>query len=188
MRIVSAVESVNAAQKRHLVRQLIRLMGNDLSGCRIAVWGLAFKPNTNDMREAPSREVIAALLSRGAEVVAHDPVAMREAREALAIDMPDSAPQHPRLHFVEQPEHALQDADALMVLTEWKCFQNPDFRRLRRLMRDPLVLDGRNLYDPSLLQELGVAYLGIGRRNQAGVDRLTQPSGASAASRSPQPV
>jgi UDPglucose 6-dehydrogenase len=190
MRIVSAVESVNAAQKRHLVRQLIRLMGNDLSGCRIAVWGLAFKPNTNDMREAPSREVIAALLSRGAEVVAHDPVAMREAREALAIDMPDSAPQHPRLHFAEQPEHALQDADALMVLTEWKCFQNPDFRRLRSLMRDPLVLDGRNLYDPSLLQELGVAYLGIGRRNQAGVDRLTQPwpSGASAASRSPLPV
>jgi len=191
MRIVRAVDEVNTAQKQHLVGLLVQLLGENLSGRRIAIWGLAFKPNTNDMREAPSRGVIQSLLERGAEVSAYDPVAMREALEALAVDMPSAAPRHPCMHWADLAEQALIGADALLILTEWKCFQNPDFRRLRTLMRDPLVLDGRNLYDPALLQELGVAYLGIGRRNEAGAARLRDYSPqfrAATASRSTQPA
>lgn len=190
MRIVRAVNEVNTDQKQYLVRLLVQLMGEDLTGRRIAIWGLAFKPKTNDMREAPSRGVIKALLQRGAEVSAYDPVAMREAQEALAADMPGARSKHPRMHWVDLAERALIGADALLILTEWKCFQNPDLLRLRTLVRDPLVLDGRNLYEPALLQELGVAYLGIGRRNEAGDARLrrSSPAAAAAASRSTQPV
>ena len=190
MRIVRAVDEVNTSQKLHLIDLLTQLMGEDLTGRRIALWGLAFKPNTNDMREAPSRGVMKALLERGAEVSAYDPVAMREAQTALAADMPGTGPRHPRMHWADTPELALIGADALLILTEWKCFQNPDFRRLRTQMRDALVLDGRNLYDPAQLQELGVAYVGIGRRNEAGDSRLRRslPAAAAAASRSTQPV
>jgi UDPglucose 6-dehydrogenase len=182
MRVVSAVEAVNRMQKRHLVGMVTQLMGEDLSGRRLAVWGLSFKPNTNDMREAPSRVVIQALLARGATVLAHDPVAGSEARRVLAEDMAAQPGLLQRLHLEESPEAVLLDADALLVLTEWKCFHSPDFARLRDLMREPLILDGRNLYDPALLQALGIAYLGIGRRNALGVARLalTAPTQAAA--------
>lgn len=172
MRVVSAVEAVNRVQKRQLVKRVVQLMGEDLSGRRFAVWGLSFKPNTNDMREAPSRVVIRELLERGADVAAFDPVATTEARRVLAEDLASTPALLQRLHVGDAAEGVLQGADALLILTEWKCFHSPDFARMRALMRDPLILDGRNLYDPQVLQALGVAYLGIGRRNALGVARL----------------
>jgi len=177
MRIASAVEAINTEQRQRLLQLVLELMGPDLSGCRFAVWGLAFKPNTSDMREAPSRSVIAGLLARGAQVCAHDPVALDEARRALQHDLESVQLEPGQLRWCERPEQALQQADALLILTEWKCFQNPDFARLRALLRQPLILDGRNLYDPQLLEQHGLAYLGIGRRNRLGVARLQQARG-----------
>ena len=177
MRIASAVEAINGEQRQRLLQLVLELMGPDLSGCRFAVWGLAFKPNTSDMREAPSRSVIAGLLARGAQVCAHDPVALDEARRALQHDLESVQLEPGQLRWCERPEQALQQADALLILTEWKCFQNPDFARLRALLRQPLILDGRNLYDPQLLEQHGLAYLGIGRRNRLGVARLQQARG-----------
>jgi len=177
MRIVGAVEAVNRQQRQRLLQWVVELMGEDLSGCRFAVWGLAFKPNTNDMREAPSRSVITGLLARGAEVHAHDPVALEQARRELRIDLEQAQLDPARLHWCERPEQALQQADALLLLTEWKSFQNPDWAQLRALLRQPLILDGRNLYDPQLLESHGLAYLGIGRRNRLGVERLQQARG-----------
>jgi len=166
MRVVAAVEAVNASQKQRLVEMVTELFGPDLQGRRLALWGLAFKPNTNDMREAPSRTVVRLLWQRGAELVLHDPVAESEARQALAQDLGLAEGQAlPRIHWADSPEDALPGADALLVLTEWKCFQNPDFGLLARRMRHPVVLDGRNLYDPGLMAEAGVLYRGIGRRN-----------------------
>jgi UDPglucose 6-dehydrogenase len=141
MAVVSATELVNERQKTILVDRLTQRMGPDLTGRKIAVWGLAFKPNTDDMREAPSRVVIRQLLLRGAQVSAFDPVAGPHALQAL------------------------EGADALMVLTEWKNFHNPDFEAMKALMRKPFILDGRNLYNPDALSQLGVAYQGVGRRN-----------------------
>jgi len=129
------------------------------------------------MRIAPSRSVIAGLLARGAQVCAHDPVALDEARRALQQDLESAQLDLGQLRWCERPEQALQQADALLILTEWKCFQNPDFARLRALLRQPLILDGRNLYDPQLLEQHGLAYLGIGRRNRLGVARLQQARG-----------
>ncbi len=172
MRVVSAVEAVNRAQKRQLVKRVTQLMGEDLNGRQLAVWGLSFKPNTNDMREAPSRVVIRELLERGARVAAFDPVAGTEARRVFAEDLAAKPALLERLDFADTAEGVLQGADALLILTEWKCFHSPDVARMRALMRDPLILDGRNLYDPQALQALGVAYLGVGRRNALGVERL----------------
>ncbi len=172
LQVVEAVERVNTAQKQLLVSHVERLFGLRLDGRRLAVWGLSFKPQTNDMREAPSRTVIAALLRRGAEVVVHDPVAMDEARRSLTADLADDANALERLHWVDQPMECVDDADALLLLTEWKCFHNPDWGQLARRMRDAVVLDGRNLYDPALLQEHGLAHIGIGRRNALGAIRL----------------
>jgi UDPglucose 6-dehydrogenase len=148
-------------------------------GLRIALWGLAFKPNTNDMREAPSRSVITELLRRGAELLVHDPVATAEAQRALALDTGRPVAEIAGLHFVETPMDALQDVDALLVLTEWKCFQHPDFAAMARRMRERVIFDGRNLYDPALMQALGFVYQGIGRRNAAAQQRAA-PLAASA--------
>ncbi len=172
MKIVRAVEWTNQRQKSILLRHVNTLFGEDLSGLTFGVWGLAFKPNTNDMREAPSRVVVPALLQRGARVVAHDPVAMDLARCAIQDDLGRDGRLICRLELVDSPDEALRDADALLVLTEWKCFHNLDFERLRERMRQPLVLDGRNLYDPQQAQELGVAHIGVGRRNALGAQRL----------------
>jgi UDPglucose 6-dehydrogenase len=173
MRVVAAVEAVNAQQKLRLVEMVTELFGERLDGRRLAIWGLSFKPNTNDMREAPSRTVVQQLWQRGAELVLHDPVAEREALQALSHDL-GLAPGEPvtRLRWASSPNEALPGADALLVLTEWKCFQNTDFSILVDCMRHPVVLDGRNLYDPDLMAELGVVYRGIGRRNSLGLDGL----------------
>lgn len=170
MAVVAAVEQVNARQKQKLLAMVTQAFGEDLSGIKLAVWGLAFKPNTNDMREAPSRPLLQALYERGADVAAYDPVAVREAHSALAQDCGSSD----WLTIADTPLAALDGADALLIVTEWKCFHNPDFSAMALRLNERLILDGRNLYDPDLLQSLGFAYHGIGRRNALGVQRLQE--------------
>jgi UDPglucose 6-dehydrogenase len=153
--VLQAVEAANDRQKYVMVDKIVRRYGEDLSGRTFAVWGLAFKPNTDDMRDAPSRVIVAELAKRGAALRAYDPVAMDEARRVLA--------DVPRLSFVGNQAEALVGADALVVVTEWKEFRNPDFEAMKSVLRDPLVFDGRNLYEPKLLQTLGIEYHAIGR-------------------------
>ena len=163
LRILQAVEAVNDAQKQVLLDKITDRFGEDLSDRTIAVWGLAFKPNTDDMREAPSRTLIASLLKRGAQVRAYDPVAIDAARTALAFDLRDDPAAHSRLTFVKTQNEAATGADALVVVTEWKAFKSPDFNTLRSTLGAPVVFDGRNLYEPASLQELGFEYYAIGR-------------------------
>jgi len=156
LRLLGAVEAVNEAQKSVLVDKIVARLGGDLSGRRFALWGLAFKPNTDDMREAPSRAIIAALGARGARVTAYDPVAMDEARRSLG--------SLPHLDYATSPQGACEGADALVVVTEWKEFRSPDFDALKRLLKEPLVFDGRNLYEPQAVRGAGLEYFAIGRR------------------------
>jgi UDPglucose 6-dehydrogenase len=165
MKVVTAVENVNDQQKTLLVNRLIQLFGEDFSGLKFAVWGLSFKPNTDDMREAPSRVIIQEILKRGAQVAAFDPLAAKEAYEAVSHDLQDENELN-RFHMAETAYEAATNADALLVVTEWKTFHHPDFEALKECMNQPLILDGRNLYDPQILQDMGIAYQGIGRRNQ----------------------
>lgn len=163
LRILDAVEAVNDQQKLVLVRKLFAHLGSDLAGRRIAIWGLAFKPNTDDMREAPSRSIIRALLEAGAQVVAYDPIARHEAERVLALDLADAPALRARLSFSDQVYAPLEGADALLIVTEWKVFRSPDFDVMRRVLKIPLVLDGRNLYEPDDMSVLGFVYEGIGR-------------------------
>ncbi|WP_049104129.1 UDP binding domain-containing protein, partial [Burkholderia cenocepacia] len=123
----------------------------------------AFKPNTDDMREAPSRRLIAALLERGATVRAYDPVAVDEARRVFALDFGDDADALARLHLVDTQDVAVTGADALVIVTEWKEFRSPDFTRLKAELKAPVIFDGRNLYEPDAMAELGIDYYAIGR-------------------------
>ena len=175
MRVVAATEAVNDAQKQVLVERVRQSLGDDLNGKTVAVWGLAFKPNTDDMREASSRTIVPALLRMGARVQAFDPVAGQEALHALQLDTADQPGALTRFVLAESEMAALQGADVLLVVTEWKIFHNPDFVAMKALMRQPWIVDGRNLYDPQALQEEGIAYQGIGRRNALGRARL-QPA------------
>lgn len=165
MKVVTAVENVNDHQKTLLVTRLIQHFGEDFTGLKFAVWGLAFKPNTDDMREAPSLVIIEELLKRGAQVSAFDPLAAHEGQEALSYKLQDTDVLN-HFNLSETAYEAAENADALLVVTEWKTFHHPDFELLTESMRQPLILDGRNLYDPQMLQDLGIAYQGIGRRNQ----------------------
>ncbi len=153
--LLHAVEAVNRAQKRHLFALIERHFGGALQGKTIALWGLAFKPNTDDMREAPSRTLIEALWAAGAHVRAYDPEAGAEARRLYGA--------RADLVLCEQPYDALQDADVLVLMTEWKVFRSPDFARIRAALRTPALFDGRNLYDPASVEAAGIAYYGIGR-------------------------
>lgn len=155
MRVLNAVEGANDAQKLRLVDKVVARFGEDLTGRRFAMWGLAFKPNTDDMRDAPSRVIVAELTRRGAEVVAFDPVATDEARRVMG----DNA----RLAFAADMDSALLGADALLIVTEWKAFRAPDFDRIRAALKQPLIIDGRNMYDPAWLRGEGFEYLAIGR-------------------------
>jgi UDPglucose 6-dehydrogenase len=155
LRVLTAVEEANERQKHVLVDKVVARFGEDLTGLRFAVWGLAFKPNTDDMREAPSRVVIAELVRRGASVTAYDPVAMDEARRVLR--------ELPRVDFAGNAAQALEGADALLVITEWKEFKSPDFDGIRGTLKQPVVFDGRNLYDPALVKTFGIEYYAIGR-------------------------
>ncbi|CAB3765617.1 UDP-glucose dehydrogenase family protein [Paraburkholderia humisilvae] len=173
LRILEAVEAVNHEQKAVLVRKITQTLGDDLTGRTFAVWGLAFKPNTDDMREASSRRLIAALLARGATVRAYDPVAVDEARRVLAIDLHD-VPEHlKRLQFVGTQDEALTGADALVIVTEWKEFKSPDFVHLKAALKSPLIFDGRNLYEPDAMTELGIDYHSIGRPYVAATELTT---------------
>ncbi|KKL38116.1 UDP-glucose 6-dehydrogenase [Burkholderia contaminans FFH2055] len=163
LRILEAVEAANHAQKDVLISKIEQRFGADLTGREFAVWGLAFKPNTDDMREAPSRRLIAALLERGATVRAYDPVAVDEARRVLALDFGADADALARLHLVETQDIAVTGADALVIVTEWKEFRSPDFTRLKAELKAPVIFDGRNLYEPDAMAELGIDYYAIGR-------------------------
>ncbi len=156
--VLQAVEAANERQKHVLVDKIVAQFGEDLSGHTFALWGLAFKPNTDDMRDAPSRVIAAELARRGARLQAYDPVAMDEARRVLG-DVRG-------LHFATSQAAALEGADALVVITEWKEFRNPDFDAIKATLKRPLVFDGRNLYDPALMREFGIDYRGIGRGNR----------------------
>ncbi len=165
LQVVRATEAVNERQKNVLLERLVETLGTDLRGHRIAVWGLAFKPNTDDMREAPSRPLVRRLLQMGATICAFDPVASQTALAALTGDMADAPECLQRFELVSHEMQAVTGAHALVVVTEWKHFHNPDFEALKAAMRLPLIIDGRNLYNPQALLEQGIAYQGIGRRN-----------------------
>jgi len=156
LKVLGAVEAANDAQKKILVDKIVARFGGDLSGRRFAVWGLSFKPNTDDMREAPSRVVIESLAQLGATISAYDPVAMDEAKRLLG--------DTPRLTFAGNPLDACDGADALVVVTEWKEFRSPDFEMLHRRMKQPLIFDGRNLYEPDVVRSAGFEHVSIGRR------------------------
>ena len=155
LRVLTAVEEANDAQKHVMVRKIVERFGEDLSGRRFALWGLAFKPNTDDMRDAPSRVVVHELLRRGATVTAYDPVAMTEAERIFGDE--------PRLSFAGRPKSALDGADALVIVTEWKEFRSPDFDAIKTRLKQPVVFDGRNLYDPKLVRAMEIEYFSVGR-------------------------
>jgi UDPglucose 6-dehydrogenase len=165
LKILDAVEAVNEAQKYILVEKIEKRFGKDLSGKKFALWGLAFKPNTDDMREAPSRVIIAELVKRGAQVVAHDPVAMPEAQHCLDMDFKGNPAGLKQVSLVDNPMLAVDGCDALVIVTEWKAFRSPDFDLLKAKLKNPIIFDGRNLYEPQAMQELGIEYQGIGRHN-----------------------
>lgn len=155
MKLLGAVEAVNYAQKHVLTHKIVKHFGENLQGKTIALWGLAFKPNTDDMREAPSLVLIDDLTKRGAKIVAFDPVAMNEAKHLVSGD---------NVRFAENAMEALAGADALAIVTEWKTFRAPDFAAMKGALKAPIVFDGRNLYEPDVMAENGFQYFPIGRR------------------------
>jgi UDPglucose 6-dehydrogenase len=154
-RILKAVEEVNANQKKVLVSKVRQHFGNDLSGKCFAIWGLAFKPQTDDMREAPSIVVINSLIKLGACIRAYDPVAMTEAERIFA--------GNDRVQLCEDEYSALEGADAMLLITEWRQFRYPDFKRIATKLKNPVIFDGRNQYEPKALREAGFSYYAIGR-------------------------
>jgi UDPglucose 6-dehydrogenase len=159
MKLLDAVERVNYAQKHVLTEKIVARFGADLKGKTFAVWGLAFKPNTDDMREAPSLVLIDDLTKRGAKIVAFDPVAITEAKHTLG--------NNKNVSFADSPMSALKDCDALLIATEWKTFRAPDFAAMKKQLKTPIVFDGRNLYEPAAMRELGFSYYPIGRAQVA---------------------
>ncbi len=155
MKVLGAVEDVNQGQKLRLGEKLREAVGDDLRGMHIAVWGLAFKPQTDDMRDAPSITLIEDLLAAGATVCAHDPASMDEARHKLGD----------RVSYAETNYDALAGADALVVVTDWNEYRHPDFARVKENLKRPVIVDGRNLYEPDKMLELGLSYYSIGRAN-----------------------
>ncbi|AZR86420.1 UDP-glucose/GDP-mannose dehydrogenase family protein [Bordetella pertussis] len=155
MRVIEAAETANQAQKLRLAHKVVARYGADLQGRTFALWGLAFKPNTDDMREAPSLSTIADLTRRGARIRAYDPVAMPQAAKVLD--------DNPAVELVDDMYQALDGADGLLIATEWKVFRAPDLTRVKQLLKAPLIIDGRNLYVPADMRAQGFDYQGIGR-------------------------
>ena len=153
--LLQAVEAVNERQKRRLFEKIKSYFKGDLNGKTLAIWGLAFKPNTDDMREAPSRVLMEALWEAGAKVQAHDPVAMDEARRIYG--------EREDLQLTDSPMAALEGADGLALVTEWNVFRSPDFQVMKAALKTPVIFDGRNLYDPAFVKNQGFDYFGIGR-------------------------
>ena len=159
--ILRAVEAVNDRQKLVLGQKVVKRFGDKLSGHHFAIWGLAFKPNTDDMREAPSRVLVRQLLDAGATVAVYDPVAMEEAQRVLALDL--NAEELARVRFADSPMDALSGAEALVIVTEWKAFRSPDFEQIKTRLKHAVIFDGRNLFEPQVMVEAGFEYHGIGR-------------------------
>ncbi|HET6273659.1 MAG TPA: nucleotide sugar dehydrogenase, partial [Bacteroidota bacterium] len=151
--ILRAVEEVNKRQKKIIVEKLKKHFGGMLKGKTVAIWGLSFKPNTDDIREAPSLLIIEALVKEGVNVRAHDPAAMEETKKQVGNVV----------KYFDSNYDALKGAHALLVVTEWGEFRRPDFARMKTLMREPVIFDGRNIYDPARIKEQGFTYYGIGR-------------------------
>lgn len=161
--ILQAVEAVNARQKQVLGNKIQQRFGENLSGRHFAIWGLAFKPNTDDMRAASSRVLLGELLRAGASVAVYDPVSMQEAKRVLELDFYDAPELLASIRYAANPMDALVDADALAIVTEWKAFRSPDFDAVKARLKQPVIFDGRNLFEPTVMTELGIEYHGIGR-------------------------
>ena len=157
--LLDAVERRNDRQKQVLFEKIVSRYGNDLSDKTFGLWGLAFKPGTDDMREAASLVLIRQLMAAGAKVIAYDPVA----RETARVELDEKWFEEGRIQFVEHQYDALQGCDAMVLITEWKPFRNPDFEAIRSALKEPVIFDGRNQYEPSQMAELGFNYYGIGR-------------------------
>ncbi len=157
MKILSAVEDVNHTQKNVLLQKITARFGSNLKGKHFALWGLAFKPGTDDMRDAPSRVVMEGLWAKGATVTAHDPVAMKETKHIYG--------ERADLHYAKSPLDALQDADALIIVTEWNAYKSPDFDAVKSKLKNAIIFDGRNLFEPQDIKAMGIEYYGIGRGN-----------------------
>ena len=160
-KILKAVMQVNEIQKHILVEKIVNHYGNDLSGKKIALWGLAFKPNTDDIREAPALYIIEDLLNAGAEIVAYDPEAMTNVQQYFAT-LPDN--KKSKLHFAESYYKAAEGADFVAILTEWTEFRTPDFAKVKASLKAPIIFDGRNLYDLDVMEKEGFFYSSIGRK------------------------
>ncbi|MRX11428.1 nucleotide sugar dehydrogenase [Pseudoduganella sp. FT25W] len=159
--ILRAVEAVNDKQKLVLGRKVVQRFGADLAGKHFAIWGLAFKPNTDDMREAPARMLVRQLLDAGATVAVYDPVAMAEAQRVLALDL--NAEELARVRFAASAMDTLDGAEALVIVTEWKAFRAPDFDKIKASLKQAVIFDGRNLFEPDVMSQAGFEYHGIGR-------------------------
>ncbi len=155
--VMNAVHDVNTRQKRVLFQKVLAALGQDLAGSTVAVWGLAFKAQTDDMRESPAIELIDSLLANGAKVRAHDP----QANETARLIFGD------RIDYADHAYDVLDGADALVIVTEWMAFRNPDFGRIKSMLKQPVIIDGRNLYDPHRMKNMGLRYFSIGRANPA---------------------
>jgi UDPglucose 6-dehydrogenase len=162
-KILAAVEKINEEQKQVLMQKISKHFKHDLKNKTIALWGLSFKPNTNDMREASSRILLEELWQQGVSVQAYDPVAMQEAKSIYG--------ERTDLIFCETAERALANADALAIVTEWQEFRNPDFYMIKNQLRNPVIFDGRNLFDPRYMKMQGFTYYGIGRGENAGMTK-----------------
>jgi UDPglucose 6-dehydrogenase len=154
-KVLNAVQQVNDLQRQRLFAKVYKHFNADLQGKRFALWGLAFKPNTDDMREAPSRDLMEALWEHGAIVQAYDPEAKEEARRIYG--------ERDDLQLCATPEATLQDAEALIIVTEWRMFRSPDFDLIKQRLRQAVIFDGRNLYEPQKMQARGFKYYAIGR-------------------------
>jgi len=157
LKVVKAVEDVNQAQKTVLFDKIRKYFDNQLAGKTLAIWGLAFKPKTDDMREAPAIELINALNAEGAIVKAHDPEALNEAQRIFGERVGKT------IHLYEKRYEAIEGADALVIMTEWNAFREPDFFLIKENLNYPAIFDGRNLYDPKRMKQLEIDYFSIGR-------------------------
>jgi len=158
LRVLHAVEEVNHAQKNVLLQKITRRFGENLKGKHFALWGLSFKPGTDDMREATSRVVMEGLWAKGATVTAYDPVAMKETQHIYG--------GRTDLSYAENSKDALNNADALVIVTEWKVFKSPDFNLIKARLKQPVIFDGRNLFEPEIVSAMGIEYHGIGRESE----------------------
>jgi UDPglucose 6-dehydrogenase len=181
-RLISSVELVNEDQKRVMLHKIVEHFGEDLSGRTFALWGLAFKPKTDDMRDAPSREIVEGLWARGAKVQAYDPEAMDSARRIYG--------EREDFVLTENRDDALAGADALIIATEWRQFRSPDWEKLRASLREPTIFDGRNIFDPARVAREGFTYYGIGLGDRVGktATAMAQNGNDSTAKPDPQMV